>query len=242
MICTRNCDDCLKELCMRKVPLFAALAYEDLKRMADHMVCCTWEKGEQLLSVGDIPSTFVILLEGSVKTYTVSVEGREKILSVLTQNDYFGELHLFGDRPAAYSVEALEDTKTCAFSREHFKALLTAHPQMAVKMVEELGRRVIQMETILQATVAGKVDVRIAALLMEFAQKYAVPGSKNLEIALPISREGMANYLGIARETMSRKLKQMEESGLIAARGSKRLMLLKPDMIEKMAMGYGEEE
>ena len=242
MNCDIICEDCLRELCMRKVPLFASLSYEELKSMADHMSCHTYEKGEILLSIGVVPKEFVIILNGSVKAYTLSADGKEKIQSVLSENDYYGELHLFSDHPAAYMVEALDHVKTCAFSREHFRALLTVHPQMAVKLVEELGKRVVQMETLLQATVTGKVDARIAALLMEFSRKYAVSGSVGLEIALPISREGMANYLGIARETMSRKLKQMEESGLIASHGSKRLILLKPEVIEKMSIGSEEEE
>ena len=241
MICDIICEECLRELCMHKVPLFASLSYEELKSMAGHMSCHTYQKGERLLSIGDIPQAFVVILNGNVKTYTLSADGKEKIQSILSENDYYGELHLFSDHPAAYMVEALNNVKTCAFSREHFKVLLTAHPHMAVKLVEELGKRLVQTETILQATVTGKVGARIAALLMEFSQKYGVSGSLGLEIALPISREGMANYLGIARETMSRKLKQMEESGLIASHGSKRLILLKPEVVERMAMGNEEE-
>ena len=241
MNCDRNCENCLKELCMHKVPLFASLSYEELKSMADHMSCCSFTKGEQLLSVGETPKSFVVIMKGSVKVYTLSADGKEKIQAILSINDYYGELHLFSNHPATYTVEALDNVKICAFSRERFSVLLTEYPQIAVKLVEELGKRVVQMETILQAAALGRADARIAALLVEFSSKYAVSSSKGIEILLPISREGMANYLGIARETMSRKLKHMEESGLLAAVGSKRLILLKPELIEKMAMGNEQD-
>ena len=239
MNCNLNCTDCLRELCMHKVPLFASLGYDELKSMADHMVCCAYEKGERLLAQGDVPQAFTVIREGSAKVYTVTADGREKILSILSENDYFGELHLFGDKEAAYSIEALQPVKAWSFSREHFTKLLAAFPHMAVRLVEELGNRVIQLENVLQSSMTGRADARIAALLLEFSQKYTVMTPGGPEIALPLSREGMANYLGIARETMSRKLAQMEEKGILATYGNKRMRLMKPGLLAKMAMGNG---
>lgn len=241
MNCNLDCDECLQELCMHKVPLFASLCHDELKMIADHMVCCAYQKGERLLSQGDIPQSFTVILEGRAKVYTVTQDGHEKILTILSANDYFGELHLFGMKQAAYSVEALKPVKTWAFSRHHFRKLLLAFPEIAVRLVEELGNRVIQMENILQSSMNGRVDARIAALLLEFSNKYAIPGPDGPEIALPLCREGMASYLGIARETMSRKLKQMESDGLISTNGNKRMRLLKPDRLAQIAMGNGEE-
>lgn len=240
MNCNLDCDECLQELCMHKVPLFASLSHNELKMMADHMVCCTYQKGERLLGQGDVPQSFTVILEGRAKVSAVTPDGREKILTILSANDYFGELHLFGMKQAAYSVEALEPVKAWSFSRHHFRELLISFPEMAVLLVEELGKRVIQLENILQSSMNGRVDARIAALLLEFSSKYTVKGPDGPEIALPLSREGMANYLGIARETMSRKLKQLEAGGLIASSGNKRMRLLKLDQLAQIAMGNGE--
>lgn len=241
MNCNLNCNDCLRELCMHKVPLFASLSYDELKNMAENMVCCTYEKGERLLTQGEVPQSFTVILEGRAKVCTVSADGREKILSILSEDDYFGELHLFGMKQAAYSVEALQTVRAWSFSRQHFRKLMTSFPKIAARMVEELGNRVIQLESILQSSMNGRVDARIAALLLEFYQKYFISGPDGPEIALPLSREGMANYLGIARETMSRKLTQMEEKGMLATYGHKRIRLLRPDLLSKIAMGNGEE-
>ncbi len=241
MNCNFDCQDCLRELCMHKVPLFASLSYDALKSMADHMVCCTYEKGERLLTQGDVPQSFTVILDGRAKVLTVSADGREKILSILSEGDYFGELHLFGNQQSVYSVEALQPVKAWSFSRQHFRELLTVFPQMAVRLVEELGNRVIQLENVLQSSMNGRVDARIAALLLEFSQKYGAATPDGPEIELPLSREGMANYLGIARETMSRKLRQMEERGLLVSYGNKRMRLLQPEVLSQIAIGNGEE-
>ena len=241
MNCNLNCADCLKDLCMRKVPLFASLQYDDLKNMAEHTICCTYEKGERLLNQGDVPQALTVILKGRAKIMTVTADGREKILSILSRDDYFGELYLFGNRQAAYSVEALEQMRTCAFSREHFRQMLIAYPQMSARLVEELGKRVIRLEGILQTASGGRADARIAALLMEFFQKYAADGPEGPEILLPLSREGMANYLGVARETVSRKISRMEKEGIVLSRGNKRLRVLRPDLLAAQAAGDGEE-
>ena len=56
-------------------------------------------------------------------------------------------------------------------------------------------------------------------------------------VLLPLSREGIANYLGIARETLSRKLNQFEEDGMIRSVGNKRITLLQPQILVAMANG-----
>lgn len=237
MECDRNCAQCLQELCMHKVPLFASLGYEELKDLAGRLACRTWEKGEKLLSQGETPKALTVILKGRAKVCTITPDGREKILSILSRDDYFGELYLFGDRQANYSVEALQQVRTCAFSREDFRELLLTYPKMAVRLVEELGKRVIRLEGILHSASGGRVDARIAALLLEFAGKYGIRGTDGTEIPLPLSREGMANSLGIARETLSRKLTRMAREGILKSVGSKRMRILRPDLLE----AQGEE-
>lgn len=241
MNCNLNCRDCLRELCMHKVPLFASLPYEELKDTAEQMTCCDYEKGQLLLAQGEVPQGFTVILSGSAKVYTVTTDGQEKVLSVLSENDYFGELFLFGNSTASYSVRALCKVRACCFAREHFQRMLLHFPAMAVRLVEELGGRVARLEEMLQNAAGGRAEARIAALLLEYAQKYSVITAGGPEIVLPLSREGMANYVGVARETMSRKLKQMEKDGLIASSGNKRLRLLKPGRLHQMAMGNTEE-
>ncbi len=241
MNCNLNCRDCLRELCMHKVPLFASLPYEELKDAAEQMTCCGYEKGQLLLTQGDVPQGLTVILSGSAKVYTLTQDGQEKVLSVLTENDYFGELFLFGNSMASYSVRALSKVRACCFAKEHFQRMLLRFPQMAVRLVEELGTRVARLEETLQNAAGGRAEARVAALLLEYAQKYTVMTAVGPEIVLPLSREGMANYVGVARETMSRKLKQMEEDGLIAANGNKRLRLLKPGRLHQMAMGKEKE-
>ncbi len=234
-----KCDvcaaQCLHKLCMHKVPIFSSLNQNDLIHIASVIHHKKYLKGETLFFEGDRPDALVIVNEGSVKAFKITQDGREQILYVFSEGDFFGERNLFSRQVSAYSVEALEPVKTCFFTRESFYGLLRAYPDIAVKIIEELGERMNRMENALQSMGVRSVDERVSALLLDFAEKYGTSVPGGTLIRLPLSREGMANYLGVARETVSRKLGQLENEGIIRSHGNKSILLLDRNMLESSA-------
>lgn len=235
MDCNLECLECLEELCVHKIPLFSTLNRDDFEEIAHQMSFRKYRKGETILAQGSVPHAITIIRKGSAKACRITPDGQEKILYIFTKNDYFGEQYLFGDQCAAYTVIALERVHTCSFSKEHFQELIKTHPALAQKFIEELGRRVIQLENTLQKAGSQTLDAKIAALLLEFSEKYSIQTERGLEIILPISREGVANYLGVARETLSRKLNQLEDKHILHSYGNKRILLLNADYLKQQA-------
>nr|WP_243456628.1 Crp/Fnr family transcriptional regulator [Mobilitalea sibirica] len=83
------------------------------------------------------------------------------------------------------------------------------------------------------------VDTRVGGILLEFATKYSTKTNEGTLIHLPLSREGIANYLGVARETLSRKLGQLENEGLIRSVNNKEILIPNMQAIELLAgAGY----
>lgn len=228
-------EDCLHKLCMHKVPIFSSLGPEDLAPIASLIRHGEYQKGETLFDEGDSPEALVIINDGSVKAFKVTPDGREQILYVFSGGDFFGERNLFGRKEAAYTVEALEPVRTCSFTRDGFHEVLRAHPEIAVKIIEELEERMARMESALQSMGVRNVDRRISALLLDFAGKYGAAVPEGILIRLPLSREGMANYLGIARETVSRKLGQLESDGVIRSVSNKNILVLDHGALELSA-------
>jgi CRP/FNR family transcriptional regulator len=89
-----------------------------------------------------------------------------------------------------------------------------------------MANRMSRLESAMQSMGGRNADMRIASLLLEFKESYGHYHGNFLEITLPLSREGLANYLGIARETLSRKLTQFEEEGIILAVGNRVIRIL----------------
>ena len=84
-----------------------------------------------------------------------------------------------------------------------------------------------------QNLATNDIDARIAFLLKELSDKYGKNNEGNLVINLHLTREDMANYVGITRETISRKLKKFEEEGIIKIVGTKKIIIIDNEKLEE---------
>lgn len=237
--CKCCAQTCFEKLCMQKVPIFSMLSRDELTHIASLIRHREYQRGETLVFEGDSLHTLVVIHEGSVKAFKNTADGREQILYVFTEGDFFGERDLFGKQRSACTVEALERVKTCSFSKEDFHKLLYLHSNIAVKIIEELEERLTRMENAMQSMGVRSLDGRIGALLLDFAGKYGETVPEGILIRLPLSREGMANFLGIARETVSRKLGQLETENVIRSVGNRSILLLNERAL-KESSGFPE--
>lgn len=235
MINCHNCEVCSDRLCMHKVPIFSSLDKDDLRKIMALISHREYKKGETIVLDKEPMDSVVIINEGSAKAYKITADGREQILYVFSEGDFFGEQNLFSGQSSTYSVEALQAVKTCNLSRRQFQDLLYRYPDIAVKIIDELGNRMTRLENALQSIGVRNVDNRIGGILLEFASKYGRKSDRGTVIHLPFSREGIANYLGVARETVSRKFSQLENDGIIQSLSNKEILIPDLDKIEAMA-------
>ena len=233
------CQFCQHNTCIHRVPIFSTLNREALLHIVPLIQRSKYDKGQRVISEGDCIDELIIINHGSVKAFKTNPEGREQILYVFSEGDFFGETNLFGNQCSNYHVEALEDVYTCALNRTQFAKLIQEHPEIALKVIEELGHRINAMEASMQSMGVRSINARIAALLCEYQEKFSEKTADGIVIHLPLSREGIANSLGIARETLSRKLGQMESKGVIRSINNKMMIVLKPEQLQILA-GYSE--
>ena len=69
------------------------------------------------------------------------------------------------------------------------------------------------------------MEARISAILIEFAKKYGSKQNDGILVSMPLSREGIANYIGVTRETISRKLSRLQDDGIIEQVGNKKIKI-----------------
>lgn len=220
---------------MHKVPIFSSLDYEDIVNISELIHHKEYQKGESIFSIGDKLDSIVIINEGSAKAFKYTADGREQILYVFSEGDFFGEQYLLNNQTASFTVGALQTVKTCMLTKLEFQQLLFQYPKIAVKIIEELGGRMSRLENAMQSIGVRSIDARIGALLLDFSAKYGKAVPEGILIKLPLSREGMANYLGIARETVSRKLGQLENDGIIQSVSNKNILVVDKSALEELA-------
>lgn len=221
-----SCGQCHHNLCARKVPIFSALSEEELKKIVDMTGNKEYKKGEALCHEGETSDTLFIINEGQIKLSKITKEGKEQIVHIISSGDFFGELNLFsGNGKNNFDAYAISNVKICTLTKEDMNKIIMSNPEISLKILKEVTTRLAQTENLAQNLATNDAEVRIAYMLMEFSEKYGVKSSEGIKIKLPINREEMANYCGVTRETISRKLKVFEELNIIQLVGNKVLII-----------------
>lgn len=221
-----NCEICQNRLCVSRVPIFSGLSLEELRRIASLVIHKKYEKGELIIMEGSHPESLIVINQGRVKVYRYTADGKEQILYIFSSGDFFGEKNILKNQEATYNVEALEPTNICMINKKDFQSLLYEHPEIGVKIIEVLCSRMEKIESALQSMGTKSVESRINSILLEFAKRYGRKHPRGVLVDLPLSREGIANYIGTARETVSRKLSALKEEGVIEIIGNKQILIL----------------
>ena len=164
------------------------------------------------------PAAFVYqVVSGSVRTYKVLSDGRRQIGGFYLPGDIFGLQ--FGD-DYTLSAEAIADTKVLAVKRSAFNALAGKSPSLAQELFALTGRELRAMQKRVLLLVQSAQE-RVASFLLEMAER--TPASNAIE--LPMSRQDIADYLGLTIETVSRTLTALETAAAIALPTSRRVVL-----------------
>ncbi|MGG7177234.1 Crp/Fnr family transcriptional regulator [Clostridium paraputrificum] len=220
------CSNCSKDICLKKVSLFNSLSDEELLDIRQNVVSKEYSKGDLIFREGSNGKTLYFINEGKIKLYKYTKYGKEQILHILSDGDFFGELNLLKDSSYKFNAMALSDCKICSLSKDELKSIIMKNPEIGIKILEILAERLSDTESLVQNIASNDGDSRIAYLLIELAEKYGEPVGEYINIDLPILRDDMANYTGVTRETISRKLRKFHDDKLIKVVGTKKIVIL----------------
>ncbi len=221
-----SCENCHNKMCSKRVPIFSAFNEDELSRVSGLIIRRQYKKGEVIILEGARPESLIIINSGRVKAYRNTIEGREHILYIFSEGDFFGEKNLLLDHEATYNAEALEDTGICTINKKAFQELMREYPELSFKVMEELCSRLARLENTIESMGTKNVELRVNSVLVEFSEKYGSQHPRGILVELPMSREGIANYIGLTRETVSRKMSLLQEEGIIEMVGNKKVIIL----------------
>lgn len=225
-----SCNACADH-CASNIPLFKNLDCMELLEVVKTIGSREVKKGDILFEEGSISSSLYFINEGKVKLYKYTKDGKEQILSILSKNEFVGELDLLKESHHKFNAKAIDDCKLCIITKDEMKTLMMNNPEIGIKVLESVGEKLAQMEDLVQNLATNDIDARVAYLLIELIEKYGKREKDKIIIELSITREDMANYIGVTRETISRKLKKFEEDEIIQLDGMKRIIILNEKML-----------
>ena len=195
---------------LRHVPLFSHLSELELARVLAAARTRTHTRNSIILFENDPGDALFVVLAGEVKVVLAGEDGREVILSILKEGDFFGEMALIDDRPRSATVVATADSILLVLRRADFQACLEENPRIAFGLLQELSRRLRLADDKIGALVLLDVNGRIARLLLTLADEH-----DGLSVPRTVTHHTIAQMIGSTRETVTRTLREMQERGLV---------------------------
>ena len=213
---------------LRNIPLFAGLTDDDLDALQAIGRIKEHSRGELLFSEGEDAEGFFVVLDGKVKVYKLSAEGKERILHVIPPGGTFAEAAIFGDGLYPAYAETLQGGKLLFLPKDGFLSLLTNNGRMAINMIAGLSKFLRQFAMQVEELTFKDVPSRLARYLIDLSK------GRLKTVELPISKTQLASNLGTVSETLSRTLRKLSDDDLIVVSG-KKIEILDHERLEDLA-------
>ncbi|MBI5216916.1 MAG: Crp/Fnr family transcriptional regulator [Ignavibacteriae bacterium] len=206
---------------LRNVPIFGDIDQSELARIVHVGVRKKYKKGSIILLEEEAGAALFIIASGKIKIVRTDDEGREVILSILGENDFFGEMAILDG--LARSATAVATTKTDLFMihRQDFLKLLHEYPAVAISLLRELTSRLRKADAQIKNLSLKDANGRVANVIIQIADDIGKIRKGRVEIdELPLQQD-LANMAGTSRETISRMLHQFIKKGHVELQGNK---------------------
>ncbi len=202
---------------LRVIPMFSGVSTEVLTLIASLLIERRFPKHKTIVEEGAPGDYMYIISEGRVKVTKLSGDGREKILELLEVGDFFGEMSLFDEAPRSASVKAMSDVRILALARNDFLRLLSRSPDLALSVIQELTRRLRQVDEQASSLSFQRVKERTMGLLVRLAKEASSHEGRRKTPVL--THQQIADMIGTSRETVTRAVKGLKEEGWLEQEG-----------------------
>lgn len=197
---------------LKSIFLFSNLSDEDRALLASAQMLRKFQKNVIVLHEGDQSNALYIIESGQVKVSKINEEGKEVVLSILSEGEHFGEMSLIDDEPRSASIITKTNCEFAMIRKQDFEQVLDANPQLALAMMRSLCQRLRAADRSIESLALMDVYGRIARLLLDSAieqdGKQVVPGK--------LTHKDIAQMVGSSREMVSRIFKDLTDGGYIS--------------------------
>lgn len=224
------CEDCrVRELCLP-----TSLGDQDVS-LVDELVVRRepLSKGDYLYRTGDKFKGIYALQYGALKTYGVTLQGREQVTGFHLAGEVLG-LDAIDEEIHPCNAVALEKTEVCQIPFDKLEQLSTGIPGLLHNLSRVMSREILREEHVLMMLGGTTAEQRIVRFILNLQDRMAKREIMGSSFRLCMSRQDISNYLGLALETVSRQLTHLQEKGILDIQ-NRYITILQPDVLQKLA-------
>jgi CRP/FNR family transcriptional regulator, anaerobic regulatory protein len=228
----QNCGDCP----IRHRAVCARCDADELARLEEIKYYRTFQAGQTVIWAGD-RMDFVASVVTGVATLTQTMEdGRRQMVGLLQPSDFVGRP---GRATAAFDVTAVSDLVMCCFRKKPFEEMMVTTPHVAQRLLEmtldELDAAREWMLLLGRKTAREKIASLLAILARRTTMLTQKRAGGAIAFELPLTREAMADYLGLTLETVSRQMSALKKDGVILVEGNRSITVPDYDQLVEEA-------
>jgi len=195
--------------------MFKELTAEQITQIAGHSQLIDFPKGTSVFNRGEAAVGLYILLDGQLKLGVTSPQGSEKIISIVSPGESFGEAILFLERKFPVYAQAILDSKVLLIPKSLIFSMLDNDTMFARKMLAGLSVRMHQLVQDIEMLSLQSCTQRFIGYLLQIS----ADASDASNITLPASKTTIASLLNLTPETLSRTIAKLQQLGLIEVNG-----------------------
>lgn len=203
----------LKQLAIRKIPLFSALSEAEKAKLVDTLILREFKKGANIIISAAEGRDIMFIADGSVDIKRVGPNGREVIVARLNTGDFFGEIALLTGASRTADVTAVEDSMILVLRASDFESLLESVAGLSRALLVHLAHRVAAASTRIADLALFDVYFRVFRALKSIAKKDSKSGALIVE-ERPTHKE-LASMVGTSREMVTRALAKLQEDEIL---------------------------
>jgi CRP-like cAMP-binding protein len=214
---------------LSEIEIFQDLTEQEMEEMERSTTMSTCEAGRVFYGPEETGEVLFLLKKGRVQLYRLSPDGKKLIVAVLGSGAIFGEMSLIGQGMHNTFAESLTDCTLCVMSRQDVERLLRTKPQVGLRIMEVMARRLREAETKLEELAFKSIPSRLAKLILNLSKE-----GNGQRIIAGFTHQDLAEMVGTYRETTTQTLNQFKSEGWIEIE-RKRIKIINPEPLQELA-------
>ena len=210
-----------------------------------HLPCCPtilqYDPGQIIYSPRDPATSFYLIIRGIVKIAETSPDGRQVILDVYTDEEFFGETALLNVPTRRNQASTMQETTLLAWGVQEFHDLLLTRPGLSFALLQTFAHRLNASQKRLTSLAQDSVEHRLLQLLVRLADRIGSVDTKGFTRLLPLSHLLLAQHIGTSREIITVYMNRFRDRGLLAY-SRKEIVIFGDGLKRLLEKEYGEVE
>jgi len=189
----------------------------------------TFRRGQEICNQEQAVEHWYFLLSGAARRCALRSDGHRQIIDLLLPGDFFGLA--FGQQSDATIEAVADDTVVASYPRPRIELLADSDPKLARELREIAFKALSRLQS--QMLILGRITAmeKVGSFILEMAARLVNGDSE--AVSLPVSRDDIADYLGVSAETVSRALSELKKRGTIKMLSTRTVSIVHRDALEE---------